>query len=153
MKKNKLIINKQNSHNVRKHWQLTIGSQYFKLSYCRKNDALITLRNICHDDTSTPNLTNNWLMCRRAWSWKTLHKLFSDVQKRSRKWTVRISIRLLTGKKPKYFWHSSTVCLEHVTIVGCEICRLREILEAVTTHAQLVLLQLMHSHCCARHFN
>jgi len=28
MEKNKLIINKQNSHNVRKHWQLTIGSQY-----------------------------------------------------------------------------------------------------------------------------
>jgi len=64
MKKNKLITNKQKSQNVRKHWQLTIGSQYFKLSYWRKNDALITLRNICHDETSTPNLTNNWLVCQ-----------------------------------------------------------------------------------------
>jgi len=70
---------------------------------------------VCHEGTSViSNLTESSLMCLLARSWKTLHKLFSDVLKRSRKRAVRISVRWLTGKKPKYFCDSSTICFEPV---------------------------------------
>ena len=55
--------------------------------------------------------------------WKTLHKLFSDALKWLRKRAVRIWIWWLTGKKPKYFWDSSAICLEPInTCVTTKSC-------------------------------
>jgi len=44
-------------------------------------------------------------------------QLFSDEPKRPRKRAVRILIRWLTGRKPKYLWHSSTVSFEPVRMI------------------------------------
>jgi len=82
---------------------MTVSSPQFTSQILSpKNDVLIASRNNHHDDSSgTPNLLENSLigLCLLACSLMTLQRLFSDALKRSRKRTVRMSIRWLTGKK------------------------------------------------------